>query len=91
MEVAIKSIIRGYAKRTIVNGDTSGEYRGRAIDVINDVKTNVFGEKINKRLTLDELLSIYNNTTVRILDKDYAVKKQISLDDLLSVNLGSNV
>ncbi len=91
IEMSIKGIVLGYAKRVIMNGDEYGDYRERVINIINDVKTNVFGEKINKRLTQEELISTYNNAKIRILDNDYSVEKQISKDDLVSVNLGSNV
>ena len=86
IEQSILKIIHGYAKRGIVNGDKFGEYRQRAVDVIEDVRLGTLGNVAKNRLTVEEMLNAYNKTKVKINGVNYGVENPIKKKELLPEN-----
>ena len=85
-EQSILKIIHGYAKRGIVNGDKFGEYRQRAVDVIEDVRLGTLGNVAKNRLTVEEMLNAYNKTKVKINGVNYGVENPIKKKELVPEN-----
>lgn len=85
VESAVRNIVEGYAKRGIINGDEHGDYRKRAIDVMESAKLELFGETA-KKFKNEELLNAYNKTKVSVLGKYYGVQKPIKENEHVAVD-----